>query len=294
MSETRTSPALPYFIGCPMWSHKHWFKNWMPSQARGIELAFYSQWFNSVEGNTSFYHLPSHDALSNWQQQAASGFTFTFKFPQTISHADNLLHQTAELEAMFARFAPLRQSIGCLMLQLPARFGPERLGELETFLQSLPREYEYALEVRHLRFFAKGEEERKLNQLLMRLAINRVIMDTRGLFAAPPQNTLVADVQSKKPRVPTNVIATAKRPIVRFVGHPNLHENTPYLLPWVHKLANWLKQGLQPFVFFHMADNAEAPWLAALFFTLLAQHYPDIPRPVWQLPAYSAPQIDLF
>lgn len=190
--------------------------------------------------------------------------------------------------------AMFEQQLGCLMLQLPASFGPNRTLELEQFLLTLPKDFHYALEVRHMAWFDKADNETWLNRTLKKYNINRVIMDTRGLFSChTPSDTLVMEVQSKKPKVPAHVVATDLRPIVRFVGHPKLENNVPFLIPWVHKVAQWLELDMQPYFFFHMPDNALAPWLAELFFEQFNLLYPN-KLPKLKIPPMQPPQLSIF
>ncbi|MBD0287555.1 MAG: DUF72 domain-containing protein, partial [Flavisolibacter sp.] len=37
---------------------------------------YYTQFFDSAEINTSFYHLPKQQTVINWAAKAPSGFTF--------------------------------------------------------------------------------------------------------------------------------------------------------------------------------------------------------------------------
>ncbi|GAB5382177.1 MAG: DUF72 domain-containing protein [Aliiglaciecola sp.] len=283
-------------FGCPMWSHPKWFGTLFPSStSRQQPLRSYQTFFNSVEGNTSFYQLPSVESLSAWSAQVKSDFSFTFKFPREISHGSNLNAEPLLLEQVLSRFQQIHRQIGCLMLQLPGQFGPSRIEELETFLRKLPQNFDYAVEVRHLDWFDKASNEVRLNQLLTELNINRVIMDTRGLFACQtPTDTLVLDVQTKKPKVPTHVINTSNKPVVRFVGHPTLDKNGPFLQPWVDKVAQWLQEGLHPYFFFHMPDNAQAPWLASQFFDLFAQSYPTMSLSNKTIPQQASEQLSIF
>ncbi|WP_216362542.1 DUF72 domain-containing protein [Bowmanella denitrificans] len=279
------------FSGCPMWHMDAWTGTLFPaSSGQGQSLYHYSRLFNSVEGNTSFYQIPDTATLHRWQQSVAENFRFCFKFHQSISHHKLLSDIEPELDTFLTRFRPLAAQTGCLMLQLPARFSPAHLGRLEYFLRLLPEDFHYAVEVRHPAFFAKGEEERQFNRLLMKFGVNRVIMDTRGLFSAPGHQGLLGQVKMKKPRVPVNVIATGQRPVVRFVGHPELHANRIFYQSWYAKLQQWLEQGKTPFVFFHQADNSQAPWLAEQFF----REWPHSPAPVQlNLPRLSS-QESLF
>ena len=160
------------------------------------------------------------------------------------------------------------------MLQLPASFGPEKLSILDTFLAALPQELNVAVEVRHLAFFAKGDEEKALNQLLIRHDANRIIMDTRALFSGSldaggaDKRAMLEEVRQKKPRVPVNVIATGHTPIVRFVGNDIDDDNQRCLLPWVKKVKLWQSEGKDVYFFCHRPDNKDAPWLAQQFIDL--------------------------
>ncbi len=279
-----------------MWAHPAWkFSLFAAKHQSESDLSHYATLFNSVEGNTSFYHLPTEQSMLQWAQTVPENFRFTFKFPQQLSHQSNLLSEPHLLDLAIQRFSLLENKLGCLMLQLPASFSPNRLDELGDFFKALPTQFNYAVEVRHLGFFDKSDNERRFNQLLSEFGINRVIMDTRGLFACQDtQDPVVKDVQQKKPKVPTNVIATADQPIIRFVGHPELDENIRFLTPWIHKIKDWQDEGKTPFLFFHMPDNSMAPWLAELFFQHYRLHYPDALTPNLKLPAHSSTQMNMF
>ncbi|MBR7518391.1 DUF72 domain-containing protein, partial [Mycobacterium tuberculosis] len=52
--------SLPYFLGCPSWSENAWRDYLYPADANTNEmLGYYSQVFNAVEGNTTFYARPA-------------------------------------------------------------------------------------------------------------------------------------------------------------------------------------------------------------------------------------------
>ena len=181
------------------------------------------------------------------------------------------------------------------MLQLPASFGPEQLETLGRFIELLPGELTYAVEVRHLKLFDKGVKEQAFNKLLINNCINRVIMDTRALFSCPANGDVIIEAaHRKKPRVPTNVIATSNQPVVRFVGHPVPEENPGFYKPWIHKAKQWLDEGKKPFLFFHSANQIDAPWLAEAFFKDFKAIYPEVSIPDLYLPRRSVDQLDIF
>ncbi len=265
----------PVYLGLPMWQHPWWPANWFQrSEARHQQLRFYSRHLNSVEGNTTFYSLPHEDAVHRWNDATDDTFSFTFKFNQLISHEKKLIHCEQDAAQQLHLLSPLKQKLGVVMLQLPASFGPAELPLLADFLRALPRTTQYAVEVRHPAFFAKGDAERALNHLLIQQHVNRVIMDTRALFSGPATSDIVADVRQKKPRVPVNVIATGAAPVVRFVGNDNEQDNARCLTPWVSKIHQWRTEGRTPYLFIHRPDNKDAPWLAQQFVNLYNQRHP--------------------
>ena len=157
------------------------------------------------------------------------------------------------------------------MAQLPATFGPNQLTRLRIFIESNPLPVALAVEVRHPQFFAKGEVEKNFNRLLLEHSVNRVIMDTRALFATPPQSLLEVDVQNKKPKVPVNVISTGTYPVIRFVGGNHKTITEQKLIPWIRKCHQWRQEGKSPYMFIHCADNAQAPFLLQRFIELYNQ-----------------------
>jgi uncharacterized protein YecE (DUF72 family) len=285
VTKLSTSSALPkVFIGLPQWQHSHWPKTWFANYPKSDnQLVHYAKECNTVEGNTTFYSLPNSDAVSRWEQSVGSDFSFTFKFNQQITHVHQLLHCEDEVNEQLQALAPLEHKLGVMLLQLPASFGPEKLERLAAFLHLIPRHIAVAVEVRHLAFFGKGNEEKQLNQLLIEHNANRIIMDTRALFTgadtSTSNNSLLRDVRDKKPRVPVNVIATANNPVVRFVGNDNDEDNIACLTPWVNKIHQWRLEGKSPYFFCHRPDNKDAPWLAQQFIDLYNSKYSDATIP---------------
>ncbi len=62
MSTTQLSPSLPMFIGCPVWNCDGWGDVVFPAGTkRAAWLSWYTRMFNCVEGNSSFYAIPTVD-----------------------------------------------------------------------------------------------------------------------------------------------------------------------------------------------------------------------------------------
>lgn len=299
-------------LGLAMWSHNHWQESVYGSSTKQAErLARYASIFNTVEGNTSFYATPNAQTVMNWHSATPDDFRFTFKLPQTITHQKQLQDCQQELLAFFQVMSPLVEKTGLWKIQLPASFGPEQLPVLAGFFDLLPQGLSYGVEVRHLGFFAKGDAERALNRLLMDRQINRIIMDSRPLFALPPANEAIIDAHKKKPQVPVHAIATAHTPVVRFIGQTDgtiealaasndklqVKNNDSFFNNWLRQLALWIKEGREPYLFIHTPDNQTAPELAVRLYQQLQQQLADeISLPTIQLHkalAESAAQMQL-
>lgn len=267
---------LPYFLGCPSWSENAWREYLYPAEARPSDfLGLYCQVFNAVEGNTTFYARPAPATLERWAQIMPAHFRFTAKFPGDISHADDLRQQCVAAHTFINLLKPLGARVAPYWLQLPASFGPARLGELVAFIDEV--DVPLAVEVRNKAFFAKGEEERLLNRLLLDRGVERICLDPRALFSCTSRDPGVLHAQSKKPRVPPRPAAFSQNPQVRFIGHPELAANEPFLLPWLDKVAAWIEEGRTPYVFLHTADNRLAAALAQRFHQGLMERLPGLP-----------------
>ena len=276
---TNSAKNRPYKIGLPQWHHEKWYA---PDQHKDDSLSVYSQHFSSIEGNNTFYGLPSELSIKQWALQTPDDFEFCFKFPRSISHSGQLLACEYLAKEFLERIAPLEQRIGIVWLQLSQEFSPEQLSSLSTFLTRLPKHLKYGVEVRNKHFFDKGQDEKTLNQILMQHQANRVIFDTRCLFAnyADDPDTMAAF--NEKPRVPTHVIATGDNPLVRFMGPHDLELSYKALQPWVNKTLQWIDEGKTPYLFFHTPGNEFAADLALWFSERVHEQRPEIsPITLW-------------
>jgi len=270
-SETAVNPLSDLIrfsdlrIGLPMWFMKAWQGNLLlPGTPAPEALLQYSQVFNAIEGNTTLYGLPTVQRAQTWKQMAGNNFLFSFKLPRSISQAPDMaaaLHKASE----FHQFMEVMgDSLGLLMLQLPGSFVPQRLPELAAVLQELKQltSVAVAVEVRNAGFFDKSDNESGLLRLLADFDSDRVVFDSRGLFADTSQDPLVLEGQQKKPRFPVHPVATGHNPVVRFIGHSDWKMNLRYLAQWSGKLREWINEGKQPWFFIHTAANTDAPQFA--------------------------------
>ncbi len=286
--------ARPFLrVGCAIWANRQWIGRQFPSDTpSGRELTAYTSWCNAVEGNTSFYGLPSLDTVLRWNEDTPDDFRFVFKLPRTITHDRRLRNAENELAEALRTFAPLGPKADPMSIQLPATFGPDDLDVLGRFLAAAPTDRTWAVEVRHPAMCDGGTEERRLNDLLAERGAERVIIDTRAVFAGPRDTDEEREAFERKPRLPVRPVAIGARPVVRFIGQTAPEPNPQWWSKWVPKVAAWLDQGRTPTFFVHTPDNLVGPELARRFHAEVGALVPDL-RPL-PTPATSSTQLKLL
>ncbi len=271
-------------MGCPMWAHKGWSGKYLPEKlGRGEQIAAYASWCTSVEGNTTFYGLPSVETVATWAADAPSDFRFVFKVPRTVTHDRRLRDVRVQVREFLDRIEPLGERASTLWVQLPASFGPSDLEVLDRFLARMPAAHRYGVEVRHPSFFEDGADRPRLEDLLVRHGAEWISFDTTTLFSAPPTSDAEREGWNQKPRLPRRTAALSDEPVVRYVGRDDVEVTESGWQPWVDVVAGWLREGRRPTFFLHTPDNDDALWLARRFHDQVRALVPDVaplPTPV--------------
>lgn len=260
------------YTGAPAWQNKDW-----PAHLQG-GLAFYSQHFNSVEGNTTFYALPTEELVHKWDQDTPEHFRFCFKFPSEISHQKKLKNCQKQTNEFLSRIKPLQPKLGPFMLQLAPEFSPIQLSDLFSFIDSLPTELPLSVEVRHPGFFDKSASERQLNSFLRDRHIARVCYDSRPLFEEPETIKGKLDKENlrwfnleleRKPSLPVRPYGFSAHPVIRIMASPHVQNGAKYLEQWLPSLKNWLENGQKPYLFLHVPNERYVPDFANVFRNLV-------------------------
>lgn len=253
-------------VGCAMWTHRAWRGRAIPAETpKGRDLQAYSQVVNSVEGNTTFYAVPSVDIAQQWADAVPKGFRFMFKLPRTVTHERKLRGVDEQVAGFLRALEPCHPTMEPISIQLPAAFGPESLDVLDRFLARAPQQFRWAVEVRHPRFFDTVDEARRLNDVLFARGADRIILDSRAVFAGPRVTPAEIEAFENKPRLPVLAVATNDRPVVRFIGQTDADSNPQFWAPWIDTVVRWIRDGRQPLVFIHTPDNVVAPDLCRRF-----------------------------
>ena len=150
----RVSVSVPQMdqglrIGCSGWVYRHWKELFYPAglpQRRWFE--HYSERFDTVEINASFYRLPLSSTFDGWREKAPSGFRYAVKANRFITHLKKLTgveDALAEFVALSRRLGP---ALGPILYQLPPSLHKD-LPRLQAFLMLLPGDIEHVVEFRH-------------------------------------------------------------------------------------------------------------------------------------------------
>jgi len=256
------------YIGCPIWSFKGWVGNFYPQGTKpGDFLREYTRRLTTVEGNTTFYAIPSKQTIQGWAVEMPDGFHFCPKIPRVISHEGTLTQHIEDALSFVDIMSQIGSRLGPIFLQLPPRYSPSLLGDLESFLKEWPRHVRLAVEVRHLDWFDTPYQE-KLNQLLTEYNMARVVIDTRPIRNLKGDKSLrgsayesLLEARERKPDVPVIPERTSNFIFIRYIGHPQLAYNTAFMDEWADYLGSQLREGTDAYMFCHSPDNLIAPYL---------------------------------
>ncbi|MDQ3175401.1 MAG: DUF72 domain-containing protein, partial [Acidobacteriota bacterium] len=82
---------MTLYVGTSGYSYKEWKGNFYPERLPAKEmLTFYATSLPAVEINNTFYRLPQKSMLENWKEQVPTGFKFSVKASQKITHFKRL------------------------------------------------------------------------------------------------------------------------------------------------------------------------------------------------------------
>jgi uncharacterized protein YecE (DUF72 family) len=121
-------------------------------------LKYYSQVFDFVEIDSSFYSPPNLFMTKRWTSITPDNFRFTAKFHRSITHEKQLADpNNNQLRYFFEIIRPLRKKkLLALLLQIPPSLtAKEGLKKLETLIHILDPDFRYAIEFRHKSWFDK-------------------------------------------------------------------------------------------------------------------------------------------
>jgi uncharacterized protein YecE (DUF72 family) len=200
-------------------------------------LECYSQSFDTVELNNSFYRLPTEAAFDNWRQSTPADFIFAVKASRFLTHQKKLKDPESALQNILPRAARLSTKLGPILFQLPPRWqvNPVRL---EALLEALPRDLRYTFEFRDLSWI-----QPEINKLLARFRAAFCIYELAG-YHSPL--TITADFAYVRLHGPG-------------IGKYQESYSADRLRRWAQQVEEWAKHLAAIYIYF---DNDQAGYAA--------------------------------
>jgi uncharacterized protein YecE (DUF72 family) len=216
-------------IGTSGWHYSHWYGVFYPEGMKEKEyLDYYSGYFDTVEINSSFYHLPLRAEFARWKEIVPVDFTFAVKASRYITHQKKLKDAADSVSLFLERTEGLEEKLGMILFQLPPGwdFNPARFA---GFLEKLPAGHRYAFEFRN------------------RGWINKIAFD---LLASHKASFCIYDmggyVTPKK--------TTANEVYIRLHGPENSYQGSysdEALNEWANDIRDWSNRDIEVFCYFN-------------------------------------------
>ena len=161
-------------IGTSGFIYEHWRRRFYPPAARGAELEWFAQTFDTVELNVTFYRMPPASTFRSWATRVPAGFIFAVKASRYLTHVKRLKDPRASVDLLVERVSELGPHLGPILVQLPPDLELD-LPALEETLDAFPANLRLAVEPRHDSWFTE--------ELRRALTVRRValcVADRRG------------------------------------------------------------------------------------------------------------------
>jgi len=136
-------------VGTSGYFYRHWRGILYPPRLPSPKwLAWYAKVFATVELNTTFYRLPSPEAVDRWRQSTPPDFVFACKGSRFLTHLKRLRERGTGITRYFDPVRHLRGKLGPVLWQLPPQMNKADPARLDAFLRALPKNVRQVVEFR--------------------------------------------------------------------------------------------------------------------------------------------------
>jgi uncharacterized protein YecE (DUF72 family) len=151
--------ARQILIGTSGWNYGDWRGTIYPRdlpQEKWFE--HYSQLFDTVEINNTFYQQPTNRTLDTWEHEAPRKFLYAVKANRYITHMRKLKNPRQPLGRFLRNARRLKNHLGPLLYQLPPNWKKD-LARLREFAKLLLSEETHVIEFRNRDWLAEDTYE---------------------------------------------------------------------------------------------------------------------------------------
>ncbi|WP_415327121.1 DUF72 domain-containing protein [Chryseobacterium sp. MMS23-Vi53] len=138
------------YIGCSGFYNNDWKGSLYPEDAKSKDfLILYSQTFNCVEINSTFYRKPTVKTLVKWFDETPDDFKFFIKIPKAISHEKRLKDCREEISEFCDHIQTnLKEKLAGFLYQFPPSFKKNQ-ENIDLILKNINFNYLNVIEFRH-------------------------------------------------------------------------------------------------------------------------------------------------
>ncbi|WP_281615865.1 DUF72 domain-containing protein [Flammeovirga sp. SubArs3] len=230
-------------LGAPAWSCAAWKGKIYPEKSTPQTfLHYYSQYFDTIELNSTHYGIPKAETLLKWKSTVPDYFRFCPKMLQNVSHRKRLINCHQEVIEFTEQMQLFENKLGYTWLQMPPDFDIQEVKPLLNFIEKYPTHIPLALELRHDSWFKDHKVLDELSDL----------MESRG------DAMIITDVAGRRDVLHMRI--TSPTLLVRFVGNELVDSDFSRVDSWLKRLQHLKMQGLQEVYFFaHQPEDILCP-----------------------------------
>lgn len=142
---------IKYHIGCSGFYNAAWKGSLYPADSQNKDfLKLYSQIFDCVEINSTFYRKPTVKTLQKWVDETPDDFKFFIKIPKTISHQKPFENKEKEISDFCTYIKTnLGEKLAGFLFQFPPSFHNTQ-ENLIWINENLPDDFIIVVEFRHI------------------------------------------------------------------------------------------------------------------------------------------------
>ena len=221
--------AKKWFIGCSGFAYKEWKELFYPAglpQSKWFN--YYTQHFNTLELNVTFYRFPTLKSLQGWYDKAPEGFVFSAKVPKWITHYRQFEDTQRMLNDFYGLLKEgLKEKMGCVLFQLPGRFIYSK-EKLQKIIEQVDYSFTNVIEFRNESWWRKD------------------------VMTALKKNN-IAFCGVSYPKLPDDAVMNTPAPYYRFHGVPKLFfsEYSKAFVKKIYQQLNEKKTAKTIYVYFN-------------------------------------------
>lgn len=141
-----------FWVGTSGWTYADWAGVFYPENyPQKLWLQYYSQQFDTVELNATFYRNFSEETYQHWYEKVPDNFRFIIKASRYITHRKYLKNVKSSIKIAEKSANLLRDKLGLILLQLPPSM-PYDLDRLRNALAAFKIPSQVVVEFRNAKW----------------------------------------------------------------------------------------------------------------------------------------------